>query len=71
MGRKQRKRGLGQEPEAYVTVAEVARRLAVSDRSVRDWIIAGRLPAYRIGVLVRLRWSEVEAAIIAPIRAAC
>jgi len=34
---------------AYLTVQEVAARWGVTDRTVRNWIYAGRLPAVRAG----------------------
>jgi excisionase family DNA binding protein len=37
-----------QEPE-YLKVEEVAARLKVQERTVRDWILRGELQAYKIG----------------------
>jgi excisionase family DNA binding protein len=41
-------------PEPLLTVSEAARLLAVSDKTIRRWITAGRLPAVRLGRLVRI-----------------
>jgi excisionase family DNA binding protein len=43
-----------------MTVSEAAERLAVTERTVRRHIDAGRLPAYRVGGLVRLRTGDVD-----------
>ena len=41
----------------YLTVNEVAARLRVSDLTVRRWIWAGKLPAIRVGRILRIRPS--------------
>lgn len=41
-------------PERLLTVSEAAGLLAVSEKTIRRWIAAGRLPAVRLGRLVRV-----------------
>ena len=36
------------EPE-YLKVEEVAARLKLKDKTIRDWILRGELPAYKLG----------------------
>jgi excisionase family DNA binding protein len=50
-----------QEPE-YLKVEEVAARLKVQDRTVRDWIQRGELEAYKIGKEWRIRRDHLEQA---------
>ncbi len=38
---------------------EVARRLGVSRRTVRRWVAAGVLPAYRVGGVIRIHPEEL------------
>ncbi len=45
---------------AYVTVAEVARHLRVSNMTVYRLINSGDLPALRIGKSYRLREEDVD-----------
>ncbi len=47
------------EPE-MLTVAEVAALLRVSEKSVREWVKSGRLPAIRIGKVIRIPRSSVQ-----------
>lgn len=37
------------DSERLLSVAEVARRLDVSEETVRRWLREGRLPGYRLG----------------------
>ena len=46
-----------------LTVRVVADEHGVSTKTVYNWIAAGVLPAYKIGNVVRMRRSEVEAAL--------
>lgn len=47
---------------AYLTIDEVAHACRVTDRTVRNWIRAGRLPAYRVGPqAVRIAVDDVAA----------
>ena len=50
--------------EGYVTVAEVARRLRVSEDWVYERAKSGELPSFKLpGGLRRFRWSEVVEAL--------
>ncbi|BBY84178.1 hypothetical protein MPUL_53360 [Mycolicibacterium pulveris] len=55
----------------WMTVAQVADELQVTDRSVRLWIAEGRITAYRVrdGRSIRLRRADVEQ-LLEPIPAA-
>jgi excisionase family DNA binding protein len=48
--------------EQLLTVKEAAERLACTEAAVRKWLYARRLPAVRVGRLVRLRESDLEEA---------
>lgn len=48
--------------EQFLRVKEVARRVGVSDRTVRNWIKQKRLAAKRIGGVVRVMRSDLERA---------
>jgi excisionase family DNA binding protein len=53
-----------QSPEAeerFLSVAEVAKRLDVSERTVRRKIKSGELPAHRMGKLIRIGESGLSA----------
>jgi excisionase family DNA binding protein len=58
-----------QEPE-YLKVDEVAARLKVQERTVRDWILRGELRAYKIGKEWRIRRDHfdeaMEARLVSP-----
>lgn len=49
------------EPE-YLTVEEVAGRLKVKEKTVRDWIGRGMLEAYKIGKIWRIRSDHLDQA---------
>jgi len=41
--------------EPFLTIAEVARSFAVTERTVRNWITEGKITAYRLaGRLIRI-----------------
>lgn len=42
-----------------LTVAQVSTILKVSQKTVRNWIKAGRLPVFRIGRRYRIRKKEI------------
>lgn len=44
----------------YLTVSEAARTLRVSDITIRRWIWAGKLPATRLGRVLRIRRADLE-----------
>ena len=46
-------------PDFY-TVADVAKRLKLTDRYIRKLIAAGTLPAYRFGRAVRIPADELQ-----------
>lgn len=48
----------------FLTVAEVAARLGIDERTVRRWILSGRLPAVQLGgprAPVRIPSDELRA----------
>jgi excisionase family DNA binding protein len=48
----------------FLTVAEVAARLGIDERTVRRWIVSGRLPAIQLGgprAPVRIPVDEFDA----------
>lgn len=49
------------EPDRFLTKKEVATLFGVSEVSVWDWEKKGLLTGYRIGNLVRYKYSEVMA----------
>jgi excisionase family DNA binding protein len=49
------------EPE-YLTVEQVADRLKVREKTVRDWIGRGMLPASKIGRIFRIRSDHLDQA---------
>jgi excisionase family DNA binding protein len=49
------------EPE-YLKVEEVATRLKVKEKTVRDWIARGQLEAYKIGKEWRIRRDHLDQA---------
>jgi excisionase family DNA binding protein len=47
--------------KALVSLAEAARALGVSERTVRRLVTAGRVPAYKVGGQWRVDVDEVKA----------
>lgn len=47
--------------EPFIDKAEVCRRLHMRARTVDTWMKNGRLVYYKMGKLVRFKWSEIEA----------
>jgi excisionase family DNA binding protein len=47
------------EPE-YLSVREVATRLKVKEKTVRDWIARGEIEAYKIGKEFRIRRDHFD-----------
>jgi excisionase family DNA binding protein len=52
----------GSEEPEFLKVEEVAARLKVQERTVRDWILRGELQAYKIGKEWRIRRDHFDAA---------
>lgn len=56
--------GVGRSDEPFYTVGELAARLSLSERTVRDMLNRGEIPCYRIGPQRRIdpddlrRWLE-------------
>jgi excisionase family DNA binding protein len=46
--------------ERFLTVAEVAERLRVTERTVRNWISKGYLVAYRLDGVVRISSVDLD-----------
>ena len=49
------------EPE-YLKVEEVAARLKLKEKTIRDWIGRGELPAYKLGKEWRIRRDDFDQA---------
>ena len=52
--------------DRLVTPDDAANRLAISPKTIRDWLRAGRIPGIKVGRLWRIRESELEALIADP-----
>jgi len=48
-----------ENPENFISKAEVAKRLNRSLKTVNNWMKRGILPYYKLGHRVSFRWSEV------------
>jgi excisionase family DNA binding protein len=49
--------------EPYITQKQAGEYLGVTDRTIREMIADGRLPAYRLGAkVIRLRRSDIDGA---------
>jgi excisionase family DNA binding protein len=46
--------------ESFLTVAEVAELLKLNQQTVRNWIDAGSLPAFRVGRRVRILRADLD-----------
>lgn len=46
--------------DTYLSIAEAADKLQVSERTIRNWIEAGKLPAYRFGLAYRIKTEDFE-----------
>jgi excisionase family DNA binding protein len=51
------------QTKALVSLAECARALGVSERTVRRLVTAGRVPAYKVGSQWRVDLDEVREAL--------
>ena len=47
--------------EGFIGKLEASKLLGVKVRTLNRWLRTGRIPFYRVGHSVRLRWSEVQA----------
>ena len=47
--------------EALMSLHDVARYLAMTDRTIYDWAQTGRIPAFKLGATWRFRRSEIDA----------
>jgi excisionase family DNA binding protein len=57
--------------EELITLSEAARRLGVNVQTVRAWVAAGKLPAYRQGQrFTRVTWAAVLEALERPAQGA-
>jgi excisionase family DNA binding protein len=54
--------------ERLLNTHEIAARLLIQSRTAALWARQGRLPAYRLGRLLRFKWDEVERALAATCR---
>jgi excisionase family DNA binding protein len=51
----------GTAVEAFISKAEVARRLGKNERTVELWVRKGIIPQYKVnGRSVLFKWSEIE-----------
>jgi excisionase family DNA binding protein len=50
---------------AYLKVEEVAVRLKLKEKTIRDWILCGELPAYKLGKKWRIRRDDFDQAMAA------
>lgn len=48
-------------PVAFFTERTLAAYLAVSDRTIRNWIRRGELPSYKLGAARRIDPADVDA----------
>jgi excisionase family DNA binding protein len=54
-------RGMKRNPSpAFFTERSLAAYLAVSDRTIRNWIRRGELPSYKLGAARRIDPADVE-----------
>jgi excisionase family DNA binding protein len=56
------RRGMKRKPAtvAFFTERSLAAYLAVSDRTIRNWIRRGELPSYKLGAARRIDPADVE-----------
>jgi len=51
---------VAEQPDEFMTVAEVAAILKLNQQTVRNWVDAGTRPAVRIGRRVRIKRSDFD-----------
>ncbi len=54
--------------DQLLTVKEAAQRLACTEAAIRKWLYQRRLPAVKVGRLIRLRETDLEAMIARGLR---
>jgi excisionase family DNA binding protein len=59
-------RGLTESGERFLSIAEVAKRLDVSEKTVRRKVASGDLPAHRVGKLLRVSEGNLRAYVTRP-----
>jgi len=47
--------------DTFFTIAQVAEKLQVSEKTVRRMLLSGELPGYKIGGQYRIKPAELEA----------
>ena len=52
--------GAAEGVETFIDKQEVSKRLRMRPRTVDAWMRRGLLPYYKLGRVVRFKWSEVE-----------
>jgi excisionase family DNA binding protein len=63
------KRSTAAKHADLITIAQAAERYSVHITTIRRWIAAGTIKAYKLGPrIVRLDVSEIEAALMRPIK---
>ncbi len=48
-------------PSALMSLPQVARYLAMKERTIYDWAQSGKIPAFKLGATWRFRQSEIDA----------
>jgi excisionase family DNA binding protein len=54
--------------DQLLTVKEAAQRLACTEAAIRKWLYQRRLPAVKVGRLIRLRETDLDAMIARGLR---
>jgi len=54
--------------DQLLTVKEAAQRLACTEAAIRKWLYQRRLPAVKVGRLIRLREADLEAMVARGLR---
>lgn len=49
------------EPSALMSLPQLARYLAMKERTIYDWAQSGKIPAFKLGATWRFRRSEIDA----------
>lgn len=54
--------------DQLLTVKQAAQMLSCSEAAIRKWLYKRRLPAVKVGRLIRLRLRDIEALVTAGLR---